>query len=576
MPCYRYQNSYGLRRCPMWSLPNRGNGSLAGPCPRPRRHMHCQDLSWPRLCEKGRVSAPRPERRRHSHRRTQIFLESILRAPLTLPGAYVGADLNAEVLGLGCQGLQQPRHADDRHHALHVVGEHIERHLGCHFRQASHEKVCCTHPALDGAEGMLHCRTPRCHFFWMLIETRLHSLKHYLVFPTCDAPLGTGRTLCFQCAGLARTRPIAPHHFAIFFARKAIGQPLTSWTNINIVGRDIDKVLLAETARRLGTRSQRLRQRDSDAGLLAGADLLACVVAAISHSIERLNAHLGSRLLGHIRELMAVGTDVRHLVRDNEMVLGVDRSLHVVADDTGVLAARRHRARVRIGQRDLLVFALHHLGIDRIEPRNLFLQFRNLILEPRNLCLRHRIAMAVGSLQLRHVARDALVDPLKTTLHLGLGEVLVARVDSLEFGAVDRDTRHTQQIKLAAQRHKDTTDLTNSLAVVLAEVRNGLEVRRQLSRQPDQLDVALALTLKAAARWNAIEIAINVNLEQRRRIIAGPPFFQRNNPPEAKLAKIETINKSVNGANRIVSRHIVFKFGGEQTALVPINPLYEA
>jgi hypothetical protein len=72
--------------------------------------------------------------------------------------------------------------------------------------------------------------------------------------------------------------------------------------------------------------------------------------------------------------------------------------LHVVPDDSSVFAARRHRARVRIGQRNLLVFALHHLGIDRIGPRNLFLQFRDFVLEPR-----------VGSLQLRKAARDALV-----------------------------------------------------------------------------------------------------------------------------------------------------------------------
>jgi hypothetical protein len=50
--------------------------------------------------------------------------------PLKLPGASVGADLNAQILGLGCHGCQQPGHADDRHHALHVIGEHIERHLG--------------------------------------------------------------------------------------------------------------------------------------------------------------------------------------------------------------------------------------------------------------------------------------------------------------------------------------------------------------------------------------------------------------------------------------------------------------
>jgi hypothetical protein len=41
---------------------------------------------------------------------------------------------------------------------------------------------------------------------------------------------------------------------------------------------------------------------------------------------------------------MAVRADVRHLVGHNEMVLGIDCSLHIVADDSGVLAARRHRA----------------------------------------------------------------------------------------------------------------------------------------------------------------------------------------------------------------------------------------
>src|SRR3954466_5889361 len=178
-----------------------------------------------------------------------------------------------------------------------------------------------------------------------------------------------------------------------------------SWTNINIVGRDIDEVLLAEPARRLGTRSLRLRQRNSDACLLAGADLFARVVAAIGHSIERLNAHLGSRPSCHVRELMTVRANVCYLASDNEMVLGVYRSLHVVADDTGVLATCYHRTRVRIGKKDLLVVVLHHPGMDRIEPRDLFLQFRDLVLEPCNLCLRNRITMAVGGLQLRQVAR---------------------------------------------------------------------------------------------------------------------------------------------------------------------------
>src|SRR4029077_20504844 len=135
---------------------------------------------------------------------------------------------------------------------------------------------------------------------------------------------------------------------------------------------------------------------------------------------------------------------------------------------------------------------------------------------------------------------------------------LIARIDSLEFGTIDRDARLAQQIKLAAQRHKGTADLTNRLAVVLAEVRNGLEVRCQLSRQPDQLDVALAFALKASARWDAIEVAINVYLEQRCRMIAGAPSFQRRKPTKAKLAKIKTVDKSIHRASQIVLGHIVF------------------
>ena len=115
------------------------------------------------------------------------------------------------------------------------------------------------------------------------------------------------------------------------------------------------------------------------------------------------------------------------------MVLGIDRGLHIVADDSGVLAARRHRTRIRVSQRDLLVLALHHLGIDRTELLDLFHQFHDFVLEPHNLCLWYRITTSVGSLQLRYVARDALVNPLKTPFHLGLGEVLIARIDSLKF-----------------------------------------------------------------------------------------------------------------------------------------------
>src|SRR6516225_848769 len=156
--------------------------------------------------------------------------------------------------------------------------------------------------------------------------------------------------------------------------------------------------------------------------------------------------------------MMVVRAYIRHLMSNDDVVLGINRYLHVVADNPGILATCRHRARVRIGQRDLLVLALFHLFIDRSEPRDLLLQLRKLVLEPCNLRFRYHITAKIGGLKLRQVPRNALLDTFKTPPHLGFSEVLVARIDGLELRAIDRDARRTQQIKLAAQRHKSPPD----------------------------------------------------------------------------------------------------------------------
>ena len=82
--------------------------------------------------------------------------------------------------------------------------------------------------------------------------------------------------------------------------------------------------------------------------------------------------------------------------------------------------------------------------------------------------------------------------------------------------------------------------------------------------------------LKPSARRNAIEIAINIYLEQCRRMVAGPPFFQRLNPTKAKLIKIKTFNERVNRTNRIVLGHVVVKHGREKCALASVNPFHKA
>src|SRR5258708_37028661 len=80
----------------------------------------------------------------------------------------------------------------------------------------------------------------------------------------------------------------------------------------------------------------------------------------------------------------------------------------------------------------------------------------------RDLRLRYSVAVTVRSLQLREIARDALVDPLKAPLHLGLSEGLVPRVDRLDLRSVNRHAVHAQHVEHTAHHNERSQRLANS------------------------------------------------------------------------------------------------------------------
>src|SRR5580704_19064656 len=104
-----------------------------------------------------------------------------------------------------------------------------------------------------------------------------------------------------------------------------------------------------------------------------------------------------------------------------------------------------------------------------------------------------------------------------------------------------------------AQRDELAAHLTNGLAVVLAEIRDGLEIRRQLPGQPDHLDIALTLPLQASARRHAIEVAIDVELEHRARMVARSARVEWLDADEAELVEIKPVNEHVDRANGVVT-----------------------
>src|SRR5262249_12758311 len=71
-----------------------------------------------------------------------------------------------------------------------------------------------------------------------------------------------------------------------------------------------------------------------------------------------------------------------------------------------------------------------------------------------------------------------------------------------------------KQAHASAQLHEPRTNLLDGATVVLAEVRNGLVVRSQPTKQPHHLDVAPRLAFQSPARLHTVEVAIDVELKQ--------------------------------------------------------------
>ncbi len=98
----------------------------------------------------------------------------------------------------------------------------------------------------------------------------------------------------------------------------------------------------------------------------------------------------------------------------------------------------------------------------------------------------------------------------------------------------------------------------NSVARNTAE---GSRISRPVSQI--ELDVALRLPLQTAARLDPVEVAVEVDLEQRRWMVGGPAGDLRMHAIEAGLGQIKFIDEDVNRPNWVVFRNVVVKALGE-------------
>lgn len=64
-------------------------------------------------------------------------------------------DSGAICAGSGGNCSHQRLNANDVEDAGEFIREDVRRHLGAYILQSFHLEMCCAHPCLDGAEGVL-------------------------------------------------------------------------------------------------------------------------------------------------------------------------------------------------------------------------------------------------------------------------------------------------------------------------------------------------------------------------------------------------------------------------------------
>jgi hypothetical protein len=110
---------------------------------------------------------------------------------------------------------------------------------------------------------------------------------------------------------------------------------------------------------------------------------------------------------------------------------------------------------------------------------------------------------------------------------------------------------------LAAQQYKFPKDLAEGTAVVAPKVSDRLEVRLQVSQQPDHFDIAVGLGLQPTARPHPVQVAVDVEFQQIRRRIPRAACHLRLNMGKRCRRKIQPIDKGIDEAHLIIGVDII-------------------
>ncbi|MNY40319.1 hypothetical protein D3C86_1750550 [compost metagenome] len=104
----------------------------------------------------------------------------------------------------------------------------------------------------------------------------------------------------------------------------------------------------------------------------------------------------------------------------------------------------------------------------------------------------------------------------------------------------------------------------------MTKVGDGLEVRSESAGEPHQLDVALGLAFQAPAGLDAVQIPVDVELEQYRGVVRRPPGGGGVHALETECLKVQFFDKNIDDSHRVVFADIVIKTFRQQRDLLSV------
>jgi len=204
------------------------------------------------------------------------------------------------------------------------------------------------------------------------IERSLHFVEDAFMLPALESLVLRGRAFALERASrTGRKIAVVVDVVMSIGARLSLGQAFAGRAGIVIVFRVINEISNGEEAKLVVAGGHCLGNAGQDASSFASQHLLAAIIASVSQHGDFFAFDGLEGFATHKSQLRPVRADVGDFVRDDEMMLGVNSDLDIVADDAGAFAAGRHRAGVGIGERNLFVGCRFHLPLHLFERLHL-------------------------------------------------------------------------------------------------------------------------------------------------------------------------------------------------------------